>query len=273
MMASYNSNMSSDLETGAYYKLTYSVSTTSSLPSWQFRLNHGSGTTTNLVAGTDNVIYFTSEAATVYIQVRSNADGQNFTLSNISLAKVKQGTHATTTFLGNELNPNVTFKISEYAVVSLIKHLISMYNEDIDLLFNDYSISLRQPKKDCPLHHSIETDIDGNIWVPSHIYPQSLPIEKVGREVKDFFDDAIVKLSPEGRVLYEKSVSQIFIDNSMEYLLFSVGYNQFDVDPIHLNDIQPVNYDSQYWKKGDVFLSLRHQSMILLYRPSTNKII
>ena len=22
-------------------------------------------------------------------------------------------------------------------------------------------------------HHSIETDIDGNIWVPSHIYPQT----------------------------------------------------------------------------------------------------
>ena len=122
-------------------------------------------------------------------------------------------------------------------------------------------------------HHSIETDIDGNIWVPSHIYPQSLPIEKVGREVKDFFDDAIVKLSPEGRVLYEKSVSQIFIDNSMEYLLFSVGDSKFDFDPIHLNDIQPVNYDSQYWKKGDVFLSLRHQSMVLLYRPSTNEII
>ena len=56
-------------------------------------------------------------------------------------------------------NPNVTFKISEYAMVSLIKHLIFMYNEDIDLLFNDYSISLRQPKKDCPLHHSIETDL------------------------------------------------------------------------------------------------------------------
>jgi hypothetical protein len=28
-----------------------------------------------------------------------------------------------------------------------------------------------------------------------------------------------------------------------------------------------------FGKKGDVFLSLRHQSMILLYRPSTNKII
>ena len=125
-------------------------------------------------------------------------------------------------------------------------------------------------------HHSIETDIDGNIWVPTHIYPQSLPIEKVGRDIREeggFDDDAIVKLSPNGEILFEKSVSQIFIDNGLEYLLFSVGDRSFDIDPIHLNDIQPVNFDGEFWKKGDVFLSLRHQSMVLLYRPSTNEII
>ncbi len=121
-------------------------------------------------------------------------------------------------------------------------------------------------------HHSIETDIDGNIWVPSNIYPQSLPIEKVGREVTNFFDDAIVKLSSEGKVLYEKSVSQIFIDNGLEYLLFAHG-NGYEKDPIHLNDIQPVNFDGEFWRKGDVFLSIRSQSMVLLYRPSTNEIL
>lgn len=125
-------------------------------------------------------------------------------------------------------------------------------------------------------HHSIETDIDGNIWVPSHLYPQTLPVKLVGREnIVDggFLDDAIVKLSSDGEIIYEKSVSQILIDNGLEYLLFSVGNLKFDADPIHLNDIQPVNFDGEFWQKGDVFLSLRHQSMILLYRPSTNKII
>jgi len=125
-------------------------------------------------------------------------------------------------------------------------------------------------------HHSIETDIDGNIWLPSHLYPQSLPIEKVGRDIIEeggFFDDAIVKLSFDGEILFEKSVSQIFIDNGMEYLLFSVGDNLFNLDPIHLNDIKPVNFDGEFWQKGDVFLSLRNQSMVLLYRPETNEII
>jgi hypothetical protein len=118
------------------------------------------------------------------------------------------------------------------------------------------------------IHHSIETDIDGNIWVPSWLQPQSL--KNVGN---NYQDDAIVKFSADGEILYEKSVSQILVDNGFEYLLFSVGDRAFVIDPIHLNDIQPVNYDGKFWKKGDVFLSLRHQSMVLLYRPSTNKII
>ena len=126
-------------------------------------------------------------------------------------------------------------------------------------------------------HHSLEKDVDGNIWVPSHIYPQSLPIEKVGRDLIEeggYKDDGIVKFSAKGEILFEKSVSQILIENGLEYLLFSVGdFEDFTKDPIHLNDIQPVNFDGKFWNKGDLFLSLRNQSMVLLYRPSTNKII
>ena len=125
-------------------------------------------------------------------------------------------------------------------------------------------------------HHSIETDIEQNIWVPSHMYPQNLPVDKIGEGFPheySYIDDGIVKLSSDGQVLFEKSVSQIFIDNGLEYLLFSLGDTHFDVDPIHLNDIQPVNHDGEFWKKGDLFLSLRHQSMVLLYRPSSNAII
>ena len=89
-------------------------------------------------------------------------------------------------------------------------------------------------------HHSIETDIEGNIWVPSKKHPQTLPIAKVGRDIpkeSGYFDDAIAKLSPDGEILFEKSVSQIFIDNGLEYLLFAVGDMGFTKDPIHLNGL------------------------------------
>lgn len=124
-------------------------------------------------------------------------------------------------------------------------------------------------------HHSIETDSDGNIWAPSKLYPQTLPSRIVGRDLVTeggFEDDAIVKLSSNGKIIYEKSVSQILIDNNMSYLLFSNG-NSISNDPIHLNDIQPVNFDGEFWKKGDVFLSLRNLSMVMLYRPYSNRII
>ena len=44
-------------------------------------------------------------------------------------------------------------------------------------------------------------------------------------------------------------------------------------DPTHLNDIQPVLDDGPYWKKGDLFLSLRNISTVMLYRPSTDEIL
>ena len=125
-------------------------------------------------------------------------------------------------------------------------------------------------------HHSLETDIEGNIWSPTYMYPQFLTKKKVGSDTKyeeGYLDDTIVKFSPYGEILFEKSVSQLFIDNGLEYLLFALGGSKFENDPIHLNDIQPVDFDGEFWKKGDVFLSPRNQSMIVLYRPSTNKII
>jgi len=122
-------------------------------------------------------------------------------------------------------------------------------------------------------HHSIEEDGDGNLWISTYKFPYSLPSNYIGDNFENFYDDTLVKISPEGKVLYEKPISEIFIENGLEYLLFAVGNSQFNMDPIHINDIQPVIEDSNYWKKGDLFLSIRNQSMIILYRPSSNEII
>lgn len=124
-------------------------------------------------------------------------------------------------------------------------------------------------------HHSIEIDIDDNIWTLSHIYPVTISPYKVGASIREeggYQDNGIVKLSLDGEILYQKSISQILIENGLEYLLFALG-ESYETDPIHSNDIQPVNFDGEYWKKGDIFISVRNQSMILLYRPKTNQII
>ena len=120
-------------------------------------------------------------------------------------------------------------------------------------------------------HHSIEQDHEGNFWVPSHLYPYQVDKKYVGSEHGTYLDDAITKVSADGEILFQKSVTNIFIENNLEFWLFQM--KNFSSDPIHLNDIQPVLTDSPHWKQGDVFMSLPILAMIILYRPSTNKII
>ena len=117
---------------------------------------------------------------------------------------------------------------------------------------------------DGTFHHSNELDHEGNIWTPSVIYPHSF--EQLG----NFRDDSITKVSPTGDVLFKKSIAEILVENSYRGLL-SVG--EKNKDPIHMNDIQPALKNSEFWLKGDLLLSLRNRSTVMLYRPSTNKIL
>ena len=52
-----------------------------------------------------------------------------------------------------------------------------------------------------------------------------------------------------------------------------MGIIYFKLDPIHANDVQPALFSTEYWKKDDVFISIRNQSAIIHFRPSTNKVI
>jgi hypothetical protein len=125
-------------------------------------------------------------------------------------------------------------------------------------------------------HHSTNLDDEENIYVPSQYKPYSkLVSEYVGlnnaTEKYNYADDAINILDKTGKILFSKSVTEILIEHGYLNRIFSQQSHK--TDPIHLNDIQPVLKDTKYFKKGDVFLSLRNLSMIILYRPSTNKII
>jgi len=126
---------------------------------------------------------------------------------------------------------------------------------------------------DYAFHHSLEKDHENNFWIPFTYMPSSISAgisESNGPIPKRFIDDGIMKVSENGEILFKKSVMQIFIDNNLEKLIFP---GEPSHDPIHLNDIQPVLFDGNNFKKGDIFLSLRSISIVALYRPSSNKII
>jgi len=115
-------------------------------------------------------------------------------------------------------------------------------------------------------HHSVNMDYAGNIWVPTTIYPST--IEGFG---EDFVDDAITLVSPGGEIIYQKSVTEILLDNDLQHEIYT--YDKYIRDLIHLNDIQPVLADGPYWKKGDVFISLGHLNLVALFRPQTNELL
>lgn len=115
-------------------------------------------------------------------------------------------------------------------------------------------------------HHDFTVDNEGNIYSP--IVRKNNELSKY---VNDFRDDGIIIINKNGKKIFEKYLSDIFIYNNLQHLIFGVG--PLEWDPFHLNDVEVAEHNSDYWEKGDLLLSLRHRSMIILYRPSTNKII
>ena len=120
------------------------------------------------------------------------------------------------------------------------------------------------------VHHSIEKDVDGNFWVPVQLSPSTGNAKCLAR-LPDFTEDAVRQISTTGETIFTKSLLEIFQENDLDLML--TGRGHFNKDPFHLNDIQPALETTENWYQGDLFLSIRDQSMIMHYRPSTNEVI
>ena len=121
-------------------------------------------------------------------------------------------------------------------------------------------------------HHSLELDDKGNIWACS-IHINNDIANSLG-----YRDDAILCLDQDGNELYYKSLTDVYLENNLfestvEATPTGYNWNNKYKEPFHLNDVEPIFEDGTYWKKGDVFLSMRNKSLVALFRPQTNKII
>ncbi|NEX17461.1 MAG: hypothetical protein C1943_12750 [Halochromatium sp.] len=122
-------------------------------------------------------------------------------------------------------------------------------------------------KQDVHYHHSTEPDGEGAFWIPTLATPSMLPGTK-----EWFLEDTLTRMTSEGEILFRRSLVQTLIDHGLYHRIFAaMGF--YANDPLHLNDIQPVLEDGPYWRRGDLFLSLRRYSTLLLYRPSTDEIL
>ena len=114
-------------------------------------------------------------------------------------------------------------------------------------------------------HHSLEIDENGNLFAPTY--------NKKKSDLKSsiFIQNYIAKIDIHtGKTILSKSIGEILRENGYETLLFS---SNSEIDYLHVNDIQPALNNSNFWKLGDLLISVRHKSTIFLYRPSTNKVL
>ena len=120
------------------------------------------------------------------------------------------------------------------------------------------------------MHHSNQLDGSGTIWSAS-VSPEGFTDNPwLHERVRD---DAIARVSPDGKILERLSFARILRSNGLGALLFGTGGSMLQVDPIHLNEIEVAPGDTKYWKRGDLLASTRHLSSVFLYRPSTGKIV
>ena len=116
------------------------------------------------------------------------------------------------------------------------------------------------------IHHSIERDADGHFWTPVRDPSSTLP--GANSRLKD---DSLLRFSPSGDVLSRISLSDMLVRNGYRHLLYRS--RMYEWDPMHINDVQPVLRDGPFWRRGDLFVSLRTNSVVFLYRPGTDEVV
>ena len=146
-------------------------------------------------------------------------------------------------FSSNKINSNI--QSEKNATRYLIFH--PFLTEEGGLIFQDRSPLIKIDKnsqlvwqnQEDEFHHSIEQDHEGNLWVPSEIYPYQVDKKYVGSKWDTYKDDAITKVSADGKILFQKSVSNILIENNLKSLLFQlypflINLNMVSIRAIHL---------------------------------------
>jgi hypothetical protein len=124
-------------------------------------------------------------------------------------------------------------------------------------------------------HHSLEPDANGDLWICGAVDPESIPNNKLKtRHCNQLFEDqALVKVSESGKILQVISVADLILNSGLEYLLYGLSNPNVNFDPIHLNQITPIVNDSGVFRKGQIIVSLRNLSTILLVDPVLQSVV
>jgi hypothetical protein len=125
-------------------------------------------------------------------------------------------------------------------------------------------------------HHDVAVEPDGTIWVPAqHYRPEGLP--GFPHLTPWFYEDTVLKVSPEGEVQDEVSVLKAFErDQGLLTITYKKDLTVEGEDPLHLNSAEPL---PAAWadrfpglEAGDLLVSLRNVNALAVIDPDTDRV-
>jgi hypothetical protein len=124
-------------------------------------------------------------------------------------------------------------------------------------------------------HHSIEIGENKSIWVCASIDPSEFgKSNNISYDrLSEYEDQALVNVSINGKITDVISVSELLFRSGLEFLMFGVSNPNFIRDPIHLNQVTPILQDSAWFKRGQLLVSLRNLSTILIVDPKERRVV
>lgn len=128
------------------------------------------------------------------------------------------------------------------------------------------------------VHHSIYVDAEGFLWVSGRTI-HSKKVDRLPLLNPEIYEDLILKISPEGKVLKEISILDAFYNSGLEAILFATGQSKpkkNTLDITHLNDVEILEKSMAdafpEFNAGDIMISMRHLNMIAIVDPVAEKI-
>ncbi len=132
-----------------------------------------------------------------------------------------------------------------------------------------------------PTHHSVEHSEKGGYWIPGRrplVGPDLKGFPPFTRrdDIDHLYEDFLLRVSKDGKILEEKSVPRILYDNGLEPLLTSTGTfigrgHPMQDEFVHLNKIAELPKAMagafKTLEAGDLVLSIRHHNMIMVVDP------
>jgi outer membrane protein assembly factor BamB len=125
-------------------------------------------------------------------------------------------------------------------------------------------------------HHDLDVAPDGKIYTLGHFVDQK-PREGLEMIVTPFIDDTVIILDESGKKLREFSILDAIYGSDYEAVLRYFDPDTFNGDLLHVNSIQYVSAElaksSSIANEGDVLLSSRNSSSLLLIDTETEKVV